>query len=160
VRANPTRVSELTPARVQDAVLAVFVPGRRGLGALATALRKHGLQYLEDWPGPTLRARYAGREGFCLTLAGFAALPAGKGRHTLPPPMVSCLYEIVADIGENVEFTLLLGGDDAPKTGSLTADTLGQPVAAGCRYSVSPPAPQAKTIPGRPEVEGWTRREP
>ncbi len=153
-------MSEPSPARVQDAVLSVFVPGRRGVGALGAALRKHGLQYLEDWPGPALRARYAGRPGLCLTLAGFATAPATKGRFTLPAAVVSGLYEIVADIGEPVEFALLLGGDDAPKTGSLAADALAGPLAAGCRYTLSPPAPQAISIPGRPEVVGWTRREP
>lgn len=153
-------MSDLTPAHVSDAVLAVFLPGRRGLGALGAALRKHGLQYLEDWPGPALRARYAGRPGLCVTLAGFEPVPAAKGRFSLPPAVAAGLYEIVADVGEPVEFALLLGADDAAKTARLGADALAGPLATGCRYTLSPPAPQAISIPGRPEVEGWTRREP
>ena len=144
---------------VSDGVLAVFIPGRHRIGALATALRKRALQFLEDWPTPALRARYAGREGLCLTLAGFEPQAAARGRFALPEALVSAVTEISGAIDGSVEVTLLIGVDDAPKVAPLTAEGLAQPLAVGCRYVLSMPSPTPSFLPGRPEIEGWTKRE-
>lgn len=152
-------MSEPGNETVADGVLAVFFPGRRRIGALATALRKHGLQYLEDWPTPALRARYAGRDGLCLTLAGFEATPAARGRFTLPEALIAGLNEVSAATSDALELVLLIGVDDAPKHAHLSTDALAHPLVSGCRYVLAPPAPRASSVPGRPEIEGWTRRE-
>jgi len=146
------------PAFDADGVLTVFIPDRQRPGALAAAFARHGLQLLVGWPGDALRGRYADRRGLCVIVTGFSPQTAAKGRHVLPENVARALVELLEDTRASVEFALLAGMDDAPKHARLTADALTGPLVAGCRYHIEPPPPRPRPVPGRPEVEGWTRR--
>ncbi len=141
-----------------DGILLVFIPGRRSLGGLAIEVRKRGLQLVEGFPSPALRDRYAGRLGVALTVVGFAPTPAPRGKLCLPELLVEALYGMSADVDAALEIALVDGETDAKRMGRLTIDEVAGPLSTGCRYLVSPPAPNARTVPGRPEIEGWTRR--
>lgn len=146
------------PSFDADGVLTVFIPDRQRPGALAAAFARHGLQLLVGWPGDALRARYADRRGLNVIVTGFSPRAATKGRHSLPEHVAQALVELLEDTRGSVEFALLAGTEDAPRTARLSPDALCAPLAAGCRYHIDPPSPRPRPVPGRPEVEGWTRR--
>ncbi len=146
------------PAFDADGVLTVFLPDRQRPGALEAAFARHGLALLVGWPSEALRARFVGRRGLNLIVTGFSPRPVGKGRFALPENVAQALLEVLEDVAGPVEAALLAGTDDAPKHARLTPEGLRSPLVAGCRYHIEPPPPRPRPVPGRPEVEGWTRR--
>lgn len=123
-------------------LLVLFVPGRRGLGALAAALAKHDAQFVEGCEEETAKRRYGGRRGLLLTLVGWAPAAverrsSGADRVTLPGNLQGVLDEVAGVAERGFEVTVLRPADRLRNNATVGRDRLHGGLAVGCCYEVS-----------------------
>lgn len=121
-------------------LLVVFMPGRRGLGALGPALEKHHAQYVEGCEEPSVQKRYAARRGLLLSLAGWAPVARqsksrGADRVVLPEALQGVLDQVAGAV-DAFEVTVLRPADRLRYHAEVTRERLRGDLAVGCCYEV------------------------